>query len=248
MFFNKRKKIVVDAFTYKAAVHDFFPIERATKFFPKWWTDLPKDYESIQYNIPVRYSTMKHCTGFIDLYKNSFILPMWSDLSIKTYEDGTYNYVYSEGDPRPVVSHPKVEYGNAFDSYIHLKIESPWAIREKTGIQFYYGSPSWNQLDLLSKVHIVPGLLDFKYQDSTHVNMLVNRENSIIEFKHGQPMAQIVPLSEHDFEIKTHLLSKQEYFSMVEKNSYKMSFLNRFKRTKSLVKQTEKKCPFGFGG
>ena len=44
MFFFRKPKLVVDAFTSELYQHafDYAPVDYATKFYPDWWKKLPK--------------------------------------------------------------------------------------------------------------------------------------------------------------------------------------------------------------
>ena len=41
MFLFKKKKVVLNCYTYRPDVYSYFPIERSSKHIPEWWKKLP---------------------------------------------------------------------------------------------------------------------------------------------------------------------------------------------------------------
>lgn len=245
MFFFKRKKIVVDAFVSRPAIFEYAKIQETNKFLPEWWKKLPTKVTSVLSNsIELKYSTMKRCDGFLDLYRHGIIMPLWCDLTIKTTPDN-YSWNYSGSGLSPLESHPNWEYGPEFDNYIHLKIASPWIFSENTGVKFHFAPASWSQIDYWKTMVIVPGVIEYKNQCTTNINMFVPKINNQIQLEHGQPMVHIIPLSENNVEVRNHLLSDEEWRVKHERISWKNTFNGRLKFIKKIEKQS--KCPFGFG-
>ena len=130
------KKIKLECFTADAAIHKFFPISPAKKFIPEWFKNIPPAVEQT--------ATIKHCEGFNNLYSRGWVIPMWSDLLIETDKEGWYRYQYSgtfdsfPGSDRgaePIDYHNSTQLGNKFPDHLHLKLLSPWIIKEKTGVE-----------------------------------------------------------------------------------------------------------------
>ena len=48
--------------------------------------------------VPYPVATMKRCTGFTDLYKKSFTLPLWADAVISSNDQGEFGYKFKNGD------------------------------------------------------------------------------------------------------------------------------------------------------
>ena len=246
MFLFKKRKIVVDAFTARPAIFDTAKIQEATKFLPEWWKNLPSKVKDVLSNkIEVEYPTLKRCEGFLDLYRHGMIIPMWCDLKIKTTKD-SYSYLYSGEKIEPITSHGIHEYGNAFEDYMHLKMVSPWLMSEQREVKFHFAPASWSLIDYWKDLTILPGIVDYKYQCSTNINMFVPKADNQIEFNHGQPLIHIVPLSDYDLEVKNHLISEQEWSVMYERHSWKTKLHGRLRLARSIGKE-QGKCPFGFG-
>lgn len=243
MFIFKRKKIIVDCFTKENSVYEYYPIVKSLKVTPSWWNKLPNkytDYNSM--GIPIPSGTMKTCSGFTDLYKNSYTLPLWSDLSVSSSKEGHWGYQYCVDVGVSIHHHNPQQYGEEFNNLIHMKLESPWLLKEKSGIKFYFGDPFWSRIKQLNNWYIAPGIVEYKYNGATHVNMLLDKKEQQFIINAGDPLAIIVPLTENDCEFKNHLITNDEYNKM---NSLlkPSSFINAYIKRKKLI---QSKCPFNF--
>jgi hypothetical protein len=248
MFIFKKKKIVIDAFTWNSSINSYFKPDLSNKFLPDWWKQLPSTFNgNNKYDITTEIATIKRCDGIINLYKKGFIIPLWSDLIVETNENGEWRSSWSSDNSTNIIDHDKRQLGNISDDLIHIKIISPWILKEKTGVEFYWAEPVWNNLQKFNNVTFLPGVLDFKYQNNTNINILFPKKNARYEFEFGQPMVQLVPISDADVEIKTHLVSPEEWNHLSLMNIHKFSFLNFHRNKKKIIdSQEKKKCPFGF--
>ena len=104
-------------------------------------------------------------------------------------------------------------------------------------------SAFYNQLAELSAYHILPGIMDFKYNHGTNVNMFFPKVDNKILFKAGTPLAHIIPMSENKVEIKTHVVTEAE-MEKIEPASYVSTFINKYDINKKILKAKEKGCPF----
>ena len=244
--FNRRSNITVDAFTSNAGIYEFFSIQSANNFLPNWWKQLPPTYTTVsEFGISVDRSTLKRCDGLAELYKHGAIIPMWSDLAIRTFEDGNWAYQYSADDSPPIQTSNNQQLGSEFNNSIHMKIISPWLVREGKGIKFLQIQPYWNNIRQLSKFTLPIGTVDFKYQNSTTINLISPRVDDAFTLHAGTPVVHLIPLSENNLTVKCHLLSKDEYETIRLKCAYSFSFQGRYKKVKRHV-DVQSKCPFGF--
>ena len=195
--------------------------------------------------IDVPANTIKTCDGMVDLYKSGFIIQLWTDVITVTDEFGDWKYT-SKSEFK-ITGNNRRQFGENFDNYIHLKFVSPWIIREKTGVNFLLTSPVWNNANYWNYLHVLPGIVNFKTQSSSHVNMFVNKTNQTLHMEAGMPLVHVIPLSENKINIKCHLIDKDEEKKLDPSLSY-FSFLNGHKKFKKMTekKESESKCPFGF--
>jgi hypothetical protein len=250
IFWFKRKKIVVDCFTAIEHVYDLYPIESANKFYPDSFKKLPNTYTTKHHesNIDLTYSTIKFCNGITELYKNGLIIPFWADFVCqpKSAKAGETS-IGLISSPFQFSNHPRDEqFPGLFTDYIHVKLWSPWKIKEKTGITWHFGPTSWNSLCApVGNFLVLNGMLQFNYQASTHVNILINNNSPNFTLYGGTPLVHLIPLTEHEVIYKNHLISLQEQDSIGIPSTY--SHLTRRRLTRYTKEVQSKKCPFGFG-
>ena len=238
IFIFKRKKIILDCFTYSDSVFNLYPIGKASNFFPEWFKKMPKEYPEKFYT----QSTLKKCPGFIDNFKNGFIIPLWSDLSIIINENKTYEWQFA--DYKTKIDYHDPRQWNSFannNDFFQMKIEGMWRIKTKNDIKFMWSNPFWNH-PLNKGFEICPGVVDFKYQHGTNINLFLDYKPKKIFINHNTPMVHLFPLSEKEIVLKKHLISFDEfaYFSSIN------TFQDILKKTKIILNNKEKKCPFNF--
>lgn len=240
--FFKRKKIVIDCFTTNPNAANIFPIDKSNKFYPEWWKKVPPTVQETAKNgIKFDTATIRSCSGFIDLYNQSITIPLWADLIIETTEF-KFNWV-SPDSSFLITGHLTQQYASEDEilNFYHAKIISPWRFEEKTGVSFVFMDPFWNNRDYLGKYYTPPGIVEYKYNHSTEINIFAPKHLSRIEIKAGSPMAHIIPMSDNEIIIKTHLINQEEYNKKYPANIWTNK--HRYLKEKHIL---EKKCPFGF--
>lgn len=208
MFIFKKSKIVVDCFVTQEYIHKYFPIEKSTSFYPDWWQNMPTKFMRDGF---IPHATMKTCSGFIELYKQGFMIPLWTDLAIQI-DNRNYKWQFADGN-----SVASVHDGREWESYVdrnqygHLKIHSPWKIKTKEDIKWYYTNPFYNYKPK-REFTILPGVVNYKTQNSTHVNLFLHlgQSNNIL-LDAGEPIAHVIPFTEKEIIYKNHVVSKEEY-------------------------------------
>lgn len=252
MFWIKPSEINVDCFTFNDTAYTNFAPERSSKFYPKEIKNLDnniniKTNQDPTSKLTSKLPTIRMCNGLTDLYSNGFILPIWQNLTIECTSEGKIFYedlTSGNGFDRPALQvHDRWQYGNNFYSeFGHVKLLSHWFFKEKHGIQFSWNMCDWNRTDIAHKVRILSGVIDFKYQTATNVNMFIKKD-SIISYEAGDPLVHLIPLSEKRVKIHKHILHVEEYDKLTTIQGSKMTYHNHRK----LKDQSEAKCPFGFG-
>lgn len=253
LFIFKKKTIVLDCITSNLGIFNYYPIVKSSSILPNWWKNLPDNFvcnKTPGFDKLDRYSsTMKQCAGFIDLHKNSISMPLSCDVKIQTKENGVFGYQFADTagleKTFSIDTHSRQEFGKEFDHLIHLKIISQWILFEKTGINFYAGMPFWHYIKKLNTVFIPPGIVNYKYQHSSHINMFVPKSNDIIEFTAGTPIFNLIPLTEHKVEIKNHIVDDAEFVKLHKHTGLRSKFLNAYNKQKKILKESNK-CPFNF--
>ena len=153
---------------------------------------------------------------------------------------------YQFGDYSTNTSQHSPEEWNTYGDdtkFIHIKIISPWKCKSKSDTKIYFTAPTWNHpLDVPYK--ILSGVVDYKYQYATHINMMVDLSvNNNLMIKQSTPMAHLMPLTDKEVVVKNHLIDKKEYDNLYTS----FTFTDFYKINKRRIEKEEKsKCPFGF--
>lgn len=239
IFLFKKKPIVLTCITDNHHAMTMAPVQRAIKFIPDWWKSLPSSYK-IDDDF-YSSATMKHCAGFVDLYKNGVITPMWSDLALEIGQRGStfYRYQFSDGRSN-AVQHISKQYQNYFDEskYQHLKIVSPWLFYCDEEINFMFSGVTWSSLRF-STITTLPGVINFKYQSSANINLLIRRTDQVQEIliPFHEPVCHIIPLS--DRPLKLVLSNDDKLFKERKTLSSRSTFLRAYDTNKKAWKKFE---------
>jgi hypothetical protein len=247
MFFFKPKTVTMDCFTYRVEVHTHAPVAPADRFIPDWWRKLPKTGAISP--VPGVLNTdnnMRGCIGMTDMFKVGVIIPLWSDLMVElgTTETEEFMWQFSDRESHAGI-HEQAQRGSAYPAnfYTHLKIVSPWFFRASRSVKCLFSQPTWN-IEAPETMVVLPGVIDYAKMGATEVNLLFPRGSEPRKFivPYGQPLVQIIPMTEANLQVKTHLVSEEEFLSLKKKTMYPVSFSNP---THKLAKY--KKCPFHGG-
>jgi hypothetical protein len=225
--FLPKKTVTLDCFTNRADVYEYSKIDYSSNFIPKWWKQVPPKLSSSFFPSP----TIKTCAGFTSLYKEGFIIPMWSDIAIKVDKEGDTGYMWQYSDKISEASGHSQEQRGTFmpeKEYVHLKLVNPWLIKSDKLIKFLWMQPSWN-IDDFSTYHIPPGVIEYKFQHGANINLFVKRqkEEGTVNINFGQPLAHIVPLADVKIKLKHHLVSDEE-IKRINQLHINLSFLNKY--------------------
>lgn len=241
MILFKKSKLVLDAFTCRPDIFEYSKLRNAKDTIPQWWKDLPKtiDYKELFFPIP----TMKTCYGFIQQFRHGFFVPMWSDLALEIDSKGSTKDQFQFSDRMSrAQSHPQNERGSflPLDDWYHLKLINPWVFQCKEDIMWQSISALWN-MDNPSEYLVPSGIFDFKGQAAANINLFFKRQENPyrVLLPHGQPMTQIIPLTDKTLELKQHLITEQEYAKIRGKHA-KISFISKYLKGKA----SKMKCPF----
>jgi hypothetical protein len=241
LFKFPQKKIVLDCFTAEEYILKTAPIDFAVKHTPEWWKDLPVSYvEGF-----IDRGTTKRCNGIVDYYKYSLAIPLWTDIAINVKADGNkrqYSWQTSDNATN-IVFHDVAKQATGFlSTYGHMKIESPWLLKEKEGINWVWSHPTYNYPSS-NDVVCLPGVLSYKDQHSAQFNIMVSLEKEqTILINQGQTMAHLTPMSDRKVEIVRHLVTYEE-MNRIRSNQTRITFLGNY-RNMQKRKEQFKKCPF----
>jgi hypothetical protein len=227
LFFFRKPKVTVDCFIDSKIMADTYSIRRATKLTPIWWQDLTPTCPVSISGITEQAPTSKQCSGFLSLYKESWMVPLWSDLIVHTASNGQYKYKFASNETWATMhTHPSYQYQGGFTDKIHFKINCPWHLAENRKTKFLFLPATWSLADSHAQLHFLPGILDFTSNHAIHANALAPKAEQQYRFFAGSPLIHLVPLTEHEVKFKTHAVTEQE-FKQLQKDTHPRN-LNKF--------------------
>lgn len=246
-FLIKKRKLVLDLFTYRQPIFDAAKPKLAPHFYPDWWKAMkPEQYVGDEL---FPFATIRRCMGLVDHYKHGFIIPMWADLRVELgpIGDPTFRAQFSDGVSQ-IGDHPPATRGGYLPQthYQHLKLHTPWVARCKEGVYFKWEQPTWSYRNP-NKSIVLPGTIEYKYQYSMNANLMFARETDkvLIEIPFQQPLVHVTPLTERELDLRHHMVSVDEYNRFMQGD--KLSSINYYRAYRRVRESEEKKCPFGFG-
>jgi len=235
------KPLEVRLFTDNEAVFNFCRPKKAAQFAPEWWKTLPKrlsrDGELRAQNT---FGTLKTCPGIVDLYASGFIQPLWSDFRVDIAPNGAFNYQFADNaSVAEEHSHHQMTGNPILHTHTHLKLESPWFVKEDSNAKFLTCAPFWNGFGV-EDICVPPGVVSYRQFLELNVNMFFKRlpETKTYELSFGQPISHHVCMSDRPMRLQYELVSKEEKINLLARNGMKFFFQNRMKKANKL-------CPYG---
>ena len=240
-----QRPVVLHCYTNRAEVFNFAPIKKSNEFIPDWWKAVPKTTNNPNSLFPG--GTIKTCGGFIGLYNTGFMIPAWSNFSIKLgpINDPFYFWQYADGCSH-AEEHPAIQRGDVYppSHYQHLKIITPWVFRCEEDVNFLLTGPTWN-IENPEKMHVLTGIANFKYVAQANVNTLFIKQDVPFQYdlEVGDPVLHMIPLTERKVIIKNHLVDDATYKN-IDAIGVNTHGINRYKFVKKTIEKNG--CPFHF--
>jgi len=210
MFYLFKKKPKFSFVTHDEMVYNYFQVSEGKNFFPQWWRDIKHDLYATdiwpagptEKSVSTKLLTMKTCPGITDLYKNSYVMPLWSEVDILTTK--TSVRAIASDKITKTDSHGSHQRGNFLDEkdYSHLKIQSPWMVETTSNIKFLVSSCMFSDKNLLDNYFIPNGVRSFNISSSTNIHGFVRKEENNFTLKAGVPLVHLFPLTDQEISIQ----------------------------------------------
>jgi hypothetical protein len=243
-FFRKPKLEVRCVISEKFShVYEYAKPQHAHKYYPEWWRAAPKT--KVNWIDTHLTQSIKTCQGIQDHYHQGMIIPMWTDLAISTNGQGGIQNQFSDlittNDYQDLDLRAGFRPGN-----INMKIASPWRFVSEKDV-YWMMLPVYWDLQEQPNWEVMPGTVEFYYNYSTNVNLLIKEEQSQSLIKHGQPLCHLVPLTERELVIKYDMITERE-FDLLANKTRPITFINKYKAIRRVRKELEEqpKCPFNW--
>jgi hypothetical protein len=208
MHFFIKPKIHLDAFTTRKDVIDYAPVVNGIQKIPTWWKNLPKSFVSENNFYPI--ATMKGCVGMYDYYSKSVAMPLWSDMSVDCLNKDAYRWQFSDNVSTADIHSNKQYSGFNLGDFSHVKINSPWQFETKEDVNWMMSCPIYN-LDNQTDFIFPQGLLNFKYQPGTNIQLFLNLAQPRTFLIPFGTVFLFTPMSEKNVVVHRHLITQQEH-------------------------------------
>jgi hypothetical protein len=233
MKFLKQKKIKLEVYAPVQQLVDLFPPVVMKDAYPDWYARMPKGKDS---------ENVSHCMGLKDLYNQGLMLPLWTDYEIDFSPRGVTDirWASDNNDTSTGAIHELHRQApGAFPGYTNVKFNSPWWFWCSEPVQWLWSQPAWNQPDP-QKFTVVPGVVEYKHQNNTHINTLwqLGRANRTEKLRAGDPMVHIIPLTDQPWELEIGVMSPEIFTKKFARWNY--SFNLQYQRLRSHFQKREK--------
>ena len=229
---KNHKPITLYCYTDDYSVYEYAKILKSSYFIPEWFKGLKQIEDNSTSGLT---RTMRGCPGFIELFKKSFVYPMWVDLSITASESdqGEPQFFYDSAYGSDVVtSHGTFQYNNAFrPGFKHIKLSSPWFFETKEDLDWTIVPAFWNLESKVSEVFIPPAIDNYKRQHSTTWQMFIKTNNMPVMFNAGEPLVYLIPNTDKKVNVEC-VYDKEKTTKLAEKTKavhFKKSYYKKQK-------------------
>ena len=208
---------------------DLFSPQEVIKLLPNWFKTINKSQDN---------PTLTTCPGFVDLFKKSINIPLWSDISI-TYKGDQITNIQMPGVEQVTGDmmqvHGTEQWGEGFKNSLHVKIMSPWRVTSNTDTPFLMHDACWHK-ESINDYNVLPGVIEFKYQHASHINIMLPRSSKekTLNLKAGTIIAHLTPLVDTTLNIQSKLVTHEEWLGLT-------NYISSFKTPYAMAKRIGEK-------
>lgn len=213
------KKIKLTAYTWE---NDIFLNEKPT--FNKtdqteWLKLLQPTYKQFDPNTNSSFdmATAKNCPGINNFMGGGIKFRMWSHLKVRIHPNGAVEELPGtiRGQTQPFAQHPREQYEHIYQSgKTSFKLNNPWLLECNQNIKFMFVESHYSTHFMRENgIYIAPGIIDFKYQKSTNIHLVVDVKQEPYELviPYGTPLVTLFPMTERKINFDCKLVNKEEY-------------------------------------
>ena len=198
----KKQKLTITLYTPVGQLIDLFPPIKTKEIIPDWYLSLPTKTDKVL--------TVKQCPGFKDLINQGFIFPLWADYDIVANPAGLPEIRSCMDRPAGETHSLSEQATDAWPNYLNIKFHNPWLAWCNEPIKWVWTQPVWHQKHPQELLNVT-GVSEFRHQHNTHINTIFKRPEvtTTMSFKAGTPMAQLIPLTERDWDLKLEIITPE---------------------------------------
>jgi len=228
IMFNKPK---ISFYATVPGLHLSNPIQKSVIHIPKWFKNIKP------VNDEFSFPTIKTCPGFIDYFKQGYVVSLWCDLilDIKIINEEV-NYNWSVPDK---IYKFEIHSNNQFLDHTppHIKKKTkiifkpicPWKIVTPKGYSVFQMPMYYNYNPIFE---VLPGVLHTDVYHTINQQMCIFKEGKFI-IKKGTPLATYIPFKREEFDFEMtdnkNLEKKINAQTTITNSTYRDKFKNLIK-------------------
>jgi hypothetical protein len=191
---------------------------------PEWMKYLKNTFKHFDANSNSSYevATVKNCPGIHYFMNEGIKIKMWQDLKIRVHPSGFVENLPTavHSLDRPLVQHDPQQYTNLYPEFkTAFKLNNPWIAKCNKNIKFLFTESHYSTNFFRERnMYIAPGLIDFKYQSSLNVHIILDKKEKPYDLliPYGTPLMTLFPLSDKKINLDYKLVSSEELNNLVQ--------------------------------
>jgi len=226
MFEIFKKSETVHFYTNDPLVYEFFKIQKGTFFYPEWLKKIKNNDENLR--------TIKKCPGMLDMYKNSFIMPLWTAIKVDI-KNSSVHIDASDGSTK-IDCHVPTQRGLYMDSedYLHLKIITPWRAYSKSNTKFLCAPCSFSNEKLVTDFFIPNAIRSYSISAGNNIHGFIINQDQKFELDAGSPIMHIFPITDKQVNIECHF-DPERFFYLEALQPNRFSFTGSYFKKRKLL-------------
>ena len=190
------------------------------------WTRLLKNSHTLfdqKTNSFYEEPTIKKCPGIHNFMNYGIKFKAWTDIKIRVHPNGMVEEL-SNGchldKPQLGQHHPKQFEYLYPDKKTAFKLYNPWLAQCNSDVKFMLMESHYStNLFTENNLYIAPGLIDYKYQSSLNIHVIVDKKEEPYELfiPYGTPLITIFPMTDKKVYIDYKLVSSEKFMNIINK-------------------------------
>jgi len=214
------KKKIIFASKIKG-ISDVYPIIPAKNYKWRWAEAMREDHKKVNAELKGKpYTHTFRCPGIFDIAAKGYIIPLPWDVTIETTGDGiNFNADLPGGQIERLLETPPVD-AHSHDTISRdvpkgpgvlktvIKLHTPWQIIVPEGLKFLMlpiPYPDTFEFENFA------GVLDSAHSSEVHIQLKWKKLLGRHTIKAGTPMAQLIPLSDEEFDLVVRDFTDEDY-------------------------------------
>tara|TARA_B100000900_G_scaffold94029_1_gene77265 strand:- start:1858 stop:2634 length:777 start_codon:yes stop_codon:yes gene_type:complete len=196
--FGPNKEDIIEVWSTIEGLPEVEPVKESHNFMPNWWVNSPqwqseKHQEANVTNNISNKGTVKRCPAIPEFMSMGFVVPLWCDLRVEIFEDGSWKW-NTPASEFSFDNHGPTQLADLLPKHarpeIVMKPNCPWRVRTPKGISllqlpmFWHFNPNFT---------VAPGVIWTDIHHEINQQMMFHKKG-IINLQRGTPLAHYIPI------------------------------------------------------